>query len=105
MNNERENEIAKLREDILLHLVAHRAHQVRFETDRNTTELNILRAFHGRGVHDVRRALQELESRNFITRRVQYAVGYNEPKPVFLLTTAGRLHAKKILSGDGQGTV
>jgi hypothetical protein len=32
---------------------------------------------------------------------VQYAVGFNEQKPVFLLTATGRLTAKKILSGDG----
>jgi hypothetical protein len=101
MDDKRAQDLAVLKEDILLHLVAHRAHQVRFETDRYTTELSILRAFSSRGVYDVRRALQELESRRFIIRRVQYAVGFNEQKPVFLLTATGRLCAKKILAGDG----
>ncbi len=92
-----------LRKDILLHLLAHRAYQERFEVDGHTTELTILRAFRERGTHHVRRALQDLETMRYITRKEQYAVGYNEAKPVYLLTSAGRLYTRKLLT-NGHST-
>lgn len=101
LSGEKERELTSLKQDVLLHLVAHRAHQERFEVDGQTTELAILRVFRERGTYHVRRALQDLETMRYVTRKVQYAVGYNEPKPVFMLTTMGRLYAKRLLKGDG----
>lgn len=101
MRVDRSEEIARAREDILVHLLAHKAHQSRFEMDRNTTEFAILHSFGWRGTHTVRVALQDLETRRLISRHTQYVVGYNEPKTLFLLTQSGRLHSKKLIAENG----
>ena len=88
--------------DILIHLLAHRAHQSRFEMDKNVTEFSIMRAFRWMGTHRVRVALQDLENRRLVARQTQYVVGYNEPKVIYLLTSSGRLPSKKIIAGDGK---
>ena len=100
----------ELEESILLHLLAHRGHQVRFEADRAVTELGILRAFEARGLV-VRRALADLESNRWVVRRMQYVVGYSEPKVVYTLTPIGHQRAQTLLSeesrtvGSGDGRV
>jgi hypothetical protein len=46
----------------------------------------------------VRRALQELEANRWIARRMQYVVGYSEPKLVFTLTPIGHHRAQGLLT-------
>lgn len=89
-----------LQENILIHLLAHRGHQVRFEADRAVTEFGIQRAFQHQGLA-VRRALQELESQRWVIRRMQYVVGYSEPKLIFALTPGGHHRAQSLLEEDG----
>jgi DNA-binding PadR family transcriptional regulator len=91
--------VLELEEHILLHLLAHRGHQVRFEADRAVTEFGILRAFQARGT-EVRRALADLESNRWITRRLQYVVGYSEPKICYNLTPIGHQRAQSVLCKD-----
>ncbi len=86
----------EVEESILLHLLAHRGHQVRFEADRAVTEFGILRAFEARGLI-VRRALADLESNRWVVRRLQYVVGYSEPKVVYTLTPIGHQRAQTLL--------
>jgi hypothetical protein len=74
---------------ILLHLFEHRAAQVRFEADPWTTELGIARAFPGEDPNELKGALRWLENGRYVQRRVQYTIGYAEPKPVFALTPSG----------------
>jgi hypothetical protein len=88
--------------DLLLHLLAHRAHQTRFEMDKFVTEFAIMKAFRWMGPHKIRSALQDLETRRLVTRQTQYVVGYNEPKVLYLLTPAGRLFSKRVIAGDGK---
>lgn len=102
MHENRAEEIASTRNDILIHLLAHRAHQTRFEMDRNVTELAIMHAFSWRGGHTIRVALQDLETKRLVARHSQYVVGFNEPKPLYLLTQTGRLHSKRLITEDGQ---
>ncbi len=88
--------------DLLLHLLAHKAHQARFEMDRNVTEFAIMKSFRWMGPHRIRAALQDLETRRLVSRQTQYVVGYNEPKVIYQLTPAGRLLSKRVIAGDGR---
>jgi hypothetical protein len=82
-----------LEDSLLLHLLEHRGHQVRFEADQWTTEFGIIRAFPELEVLKVKVALRSLEMGRSIYRRVQYVIGYSEPKLVFSLTPSGHRKA------------
>ena len=86
MENEGPTLLQKL---LLLHLLSHRGHQVRFEADQWTTEFGILRAFHGEDPGEVKNAIRSLEMSRWVYRRMQYVIGYSEPKVVFSLTPSG----------------
>jgi DNA-binding HxlR family transcriptional regulator len=95
-----------LERDILLHLLDHRGHQVRFEADQWTTEFGILRSFPGADAAVVRQSLRNLEMARWIYRRVQYVIGYSEPKLVYSLTPSGHRKAsdvKRDLDHGGPG--
>lgn len=89
-----------LERGILIHLLEHRGHQVRFEADQWTTEFGILRSFPGMETAIVRQALRNLEMNRCIYRRVQYVIGYSEPKLVYSLTPTGHRKATD-LQRDG----
>jgi hypothetical protein len=101
-----------LERGILIHLLEHRGDQVRFEADQWVTEFGILRSFPGFEGPVVRQALRNLELARWIYRRVQYVVGYSEPKLVYTLTPSGRRKAidvqqegvPMILAGDTSTT-
>jgi hypothetical protein len=78
---------------LLLHLLSHRGHQVRFEADQWTTEFGIFRAFPTEDPGQLKNALRALEMARWIYRRVQYVIGYSEPKLVFSLTPSGHRKA------------
>ncbi|MGA7923385.1 MAG: hypothetical protein WCA77_05360 [Thermoplasmata archaeon] len=78
-----------LERSLLLHLLDHRGHQVRFEADQWTTEFGILRAFAHEDPGMVKNAIRGLEMSRRIYRRMQYVIGYSEPKLVFSLTPSG----------------
>jgi hypothetical protein len=82
-----------LEESLLLHLLDHRGHQVRFEADQWTTEFGIFRAFGDTDLGRVKNALRSLEMSRTIYRRVQYVIGYSEPKLVYSLTPSGHRKA------------
>lgn len=85
---------------LLLHLLTHRGHQVRFEADQWTTEFGILRAFHAEDPGEVKNAIRALEMARWVYRRMQYVIGYSEPKVVFSLTPSGHRLALE-LQKDG----
>jgi hypothetical protein len=89
-----------LERQILVHLLEHRGHQVRFEADQWTTEFGILRSFAETDANVVRGALRNLEMSKWIYRRVQYVIGYSEPKLVYSLTPSGHRKAMD-LQRDG----
>jgi DNA-binding HxlR family transcriptional regulator len=89
-----------LERGILLHLLEHRGHQVRFEADQWTTEFGILRSFPAIDPAVVRQALRNLEMAKWIYRRVQYVIGYSEPKLVYSLTPSGHRKALDLAQGD-----
>ena len=82
-----------LQDSILLHLLDHRGHQVRFEADQWTTEFGIVRAFASAEFGHVKNALRSMEMNRTIYRRVQYVIGYSEPKLVYSLTPSGHRKA------------
>lgn len=90
-----------LERSLLLHLLDHRGHQVRFEADQWTTEFGIFRAFEKEDLAGLKGALRSLEMSRWIYRRVQYVIGYTEPKLVYSLTPSG--HRKALdLRRDGE---
>ncbi|HUI38319.1 MAG TPA: hypothetical protein VLY85_01675 [Thermoplasmata archaeon] len=93
----------ELERSILLHLLVHRGAQVRFEADQSTTEFGVFRAFESMDTTVVKQALRHLEMGRFVYRRVQYVIGYSEPKLVFSLTPSGHRFAQDLereASGD-----
>jgi HxlR-like helix-turn-helix protein len=78
---------------LLLHLLEFRGHQVRFEADQRTTEFGIFRAFPSLDAQELKNALRTLENTRLIYRRVQYVVGFSEPKLVYSLTPSGHRKA------------
>jgi hypothetical protein len=78
---------------LLLHLLEFRGHQVRFEADQRTTEFGIFRAFPSLEAQELKNALRTLENTRLIYRRVQYVVGFSEPKLVYSLTPSGHRKA------------
>ncbi len=96
-----------LEKSLLLHLLAHRGAQVRFEADQWTTEFGILRAFAQEGMIELKSTLRQLEMGRFVYRRVQYVIGYTEPKLVYSLTPSGHRLALDLNErpvGGGPGT-
>lgn len=87
-------ETDRLQRSLLIHLLDHRGQQVRFEADQWTTEFGILRKFSTDDPGAVKQALRALEMSRWIYRRVQYVIGYSEPKLVYSLTPSG--HRKAI---------
>lgn len=85
-----------LERGILIHLLEHRGHQVRFEADHWTTEFGILRSFPDVDGATVRQALRNLEMARWVYRRTQYVIGYSEPKLVYSLTPSGHRKALDI---------
>jgi hypothetical protein len=82
-----------LERSLLRHLLKHRGHQVRFEADQWTTEFGIFRAFFQEDQSLLKNALRTLEMSRLIYRRVQYVIGYSEPKLVYSLTATGHRKA------------
>ena len=89
-----------LERSLLVHLLDHRGHQVRFEADQWTTEFGIFRAFEREDLAVLKGALRTLEMSRWIYRRVQYVIGYTEPKLVYSLTPSGHRKAMD-LKRDG----
>lgn len=87
-------DLEPLERSLLLHLLEHRGQQVRFEADQWTTEFGIFRAFAQEANGAIKTALRALEMSRYIYRRVQYVIGYSEPKLVYSLTPSG--HRKAI---------
>jgi hypothetical protein len=67
---------------------------VRFEASHWATEIGILRRFPDEDPALLKVAIRSLEMTRMIYRRIQYVVGYSEPKHVFSLTPSG--HRKAI---------
>lgn len=88
-----EREVDPLQRALLLHLLAHRGQQVRFEADQWTTEFGIFRQFAEVNPGELKLALRGLEMARWIYRRVQYVIGYSEPKLVYSLTPSGHRKA------------
>jgi len=86
-------ELDRLERALLVHLLDHRGQQVRFEADQWTTEFGIFRAFGQDDQGTVKVALRSLEMSRYIYRRVQYVIGYSEPKLVYSLTPSGHRKA------------
>jgi len=87
-------QVDRLQRSLLLHLLAHRGQQVRFEADQWTTEFGILRKFPSDDAGAIKQALRSLEMARWIYRRIQYVIGFSEPKLVYSLTPSG--HRKAI---------
>lgn len=97
-----------LEQSILLHLLSYRGAQVRFEADQRTTEFGILRSFESEDATRLRASLHQLEIRRFVYRRMQYVIGYSEPKLVYSLTASGHrvalsLSKSQAFSSDPSG--
>lgn len=86
-------ELDRLERAVLHHLLDHRGQQVRFEADQWTTEFGIFRAFAQEDPATLKVALRSLEMSRYIYRRVQYVIGYSEPKLVYSLTPSGHKKA------------
>jgi len=82
-------ELDSLEQSLLRHLLTYRGHQVRFEADAHTTEFGIYRAFTDLEAGLLKNALRQLENGRWIYRRVQYVIGFSEPKLVYSLTPHG----------------
>ncbi len=90
---------------LLLHLLDHRGHQVRFEADQWTTEFGIFRAFTREDPAALKTALRSLEMSRLIYRRVQYVIGYSEPKLIYSLTPTGHRKALDLQRDPQDGGV
>jgi len=82
-------ELDSLEQSLLRHLLTYRGHQVRFEADAHTTEFGIYRSFTNLEAGLLKNALRQLENGRWIYRRVQYVIGFSEPKLVYSLTPHG----------------
>jgi hypothetical protein len=92
-------ELDRLERSLLVHLLEHRGQQVRFEADQWTTEFGIFRAFATEDAGTLKVALRALEMGRYVYRRVQYVIGYSEPKLVFSLTPSGHRKAVDLRRG------
>jgi hypothetical protein len=82
-------ELDSLEQSLLRHLLTYRGHQVRFEADAHTTEFGIYRSFTDLEAGVLKNALRQLETGRWVYRRVQYVIGFSEPKLVYSLTPNG----------------
>lgn len=82
-------DLTSLEQTLLRHLMTYRGHQVRFEADARTTEFGIYRSFTDLEAGVIKNALRQLETSRWIYRRVQYVIGFSEPKLVYSLTPNG----------------
>jgi hypothetical protein len=82
-------ELDSLEQSLLRHLLTYRGHQVRFEADAHTTEFGIYRSFTDLEAGVLKNALRQLENGRWVYRRVQYVIGFSEPKLVYSLTPNG----------------
>jgi hypothetical protein len=82
-------DLDSLEQSLLRHLLTYRGHQVRFEADAHTTEFGIYRAFNDLEAGLLKNTLRQLENGRWVYRRVQYVVGFSEPKLVYSLTPNG----------------
>ncbi len=93
----------RLERSLLLHLLDHRGQQVRFEADQWTTEFGIFRKFSGEDPQELKIALRSLEMARWVYQRVQYVVGFSEPKLVYSLTPSGHRKALDLLRDETVG--
>ncbi len=91
----------RVRRLVLLHLLEHHGHQVRFEASQWATEFGILRRFPHEDPGELRNTLRALEMARMIYQRTQYVVGYSEPKSVYSLTTSGHRQALEYRGPQG----
>ena len=91
----------RLQRIVLLHLLEHRGQQVRFEASHWATEIGILRRFPDEDPALLKVAIRALEMTRMIYRRIQYVVGYSEPKHVFSLTPIGHRKAIEYQTENG----
>lgn len=96
---------SRLERSLLIHLLSHRGAQVRFEADQWTTEFGILRAFAQVELNEVKSTLRQLEMGHYVYRRVQYVIGYTEPKLVYSLTPSGHRMALSLTEEGSAGPV
>lgn len=89
-------ELDTLEQSLLRHLLTYRGHQVRFEADAHTTEFGIYRSFTDLEAGLLKNALRQLENGRWIYRRVQYVIGFSEPKLVYSLTPNGYRKAQDL---------
>jgi hypothetical protein len=82
-------DLNSLEQTLLRHLLTYRGHQVRFEADAHTTEFGIYRSFTDLEAGVLKNALRQLETSRWIYRRIQYVIGFSEPKLVYSLTPNG----------------
>lgn len=82
-------DLDSLEQSLLRHLLTYRGHQVRFEADAHTTEFGIYRSFADLEAGVLKTSLRQLENGRWVYRRVQYVVGFSEPKLVYSLTPNG----------------
>jgi hypothetical protein len=82
-------DLDSLEQSLLRHLLTYRGHQVRFEADAHTTEFGIYRSFADLEAGLLKNTLRQLENGRWVYRRVQYVVGFSEPKLVYSLTPNG----------------
>ncbi len=92
-----------LQRHLLVHLLAHRGAQVRFEADQWTTEFGIFRAFAAEEMNELKNSLRQLEMGRYVYRRVQYVIGYTEPKLVYSLTPSGHRVAQDLTERGESG--
>jgi hypothetical protein len=93
-------ELDTLEQSLLRHLLTYRGHQVRFEADAHTTEFGIYRSFTDLEAGILKTALRQLENGRWIYRRVQYVIGFSEPKLVYSLTPNGYRKALDLFGGS-----
>ena len=82
-------ELDSIEQALLRHLLTYRGHQVRFEADAHTTEFGIYRSFTDLESGVLKGVLRQLEAGRWVYRRVQYVIGFSEPKLVYSLTPHG----------------
>ena len=94
-------DLDSLEQSLLRHLLTYRGHQVRFEADAHTTEFGIYRSFADLEAGVLKSTLRQLENGRWVYRRVQYVVGFSEPKLVYSLTPNGYRKALDLFGSAG----
>ena len=97
-------DLDSLEQSLLRHLLTYRGHQVRFEADAHTTEFGIYRSFNDLEAGVIKNTLRQLENGRWVYRRVQYVVGFSEPKLVYSLTPNGYRKALDLFGAPSDST-